>query len=89
MRTITYLSLTMAAVTSIAARADDGDLQRALIEASCVNAKITSLAPVGKTQVYEANCFDSSHKRIRIVCLTGRCVADNPYAGRDDSDNER
>ena len=76
-------------LTPTLAQADDGDLQRALLEASCANAKVTRLPSVGKTELYEANCLGSSHKRIKIVCIAGRCVADHPYPGRDDSDDQQ
>lgn len=59
-------------------RADDGDLQRALLEAACANAKVTRLPSVGKTELYEANCLGTTHKRIKIVCISGRCIADRP-----------
>lgn len=65
-------------------RADDGDLQRALLEAACANAKVTRLPAVGRSERYEANCFGTSHKRIQIVCIEGRCVADRPPRGRED-----
>ncbi len=67
-------------------RADDGDLQRALLEAACANAKITRLPAVGKTELYEANCLGTTHKRIKIVCISGRCIADYPHTGRDEAD---
>lgn len=88
MKTITYLLFTMAAVTSIAARADDGDLQRALLEAACANAKVIRLPAVGKTEIYEANCLGTSHKRIKIVCIAGRCVADRLKAEQDDPEEQ-
>lgn len=67
--------------------ADDGDLQRALLEAACVNAKVTRLPGVGKSELYEANCMGTTHKRIKIVCTAGRCVTDHPHAGRDEPDD--
>ncbi len=69
-------------------RADDGDLQRALLEAACANAKVTRLPSVGKTELYEANCLGTTHKRIKIVCISGRCIADRPHAGRDETDDK-
>lgn len=66
---------------ALQARADDGDLQRALIELSCPTAKVTRLNPIGKSEVYEARCFD---KRIKIVCMNGRCSADSPSLSRND-----
>lgn len=69
-------------------RADDGDLQRALLEAACANAKVTRLPAVGRSELYEANCFGTSHKRIQIVCIAGRCVADRPPAGHDDTEEQ-
>lgn len=70
-------------------QADDGDLQRALLEASCANAKVTRLPAVGKSELYEANCLGSSHKRIKIVCIAGRCVADHPQTRRDDPEDQQ
>ncbi len=69
------------ALVALQARADDGDLQRALIEASCPTAKVTRLNPIGKSEVYEANCFG---RRIKIVCMNGRCSADDPSLSRDE-----
>lgn len=69
-------------------QADDGDLQRALLEAACANAKVTRLTGVGESEVYEANCFGTSHKRIKIVCVAGRCLADRSPAGRDDPEEQ-
>lgn len=62
-------------------RADDGDLQRALIESSCPTAKVTRLKQIGQSEVYEANCFG---RRINIVCMSGRCSADEPTRSRND-----
>lgn len=76
-------------LASTVSRADDGDLQRALLEAACVNAKVTRLPGVGKSELYEANCLGTTHKRIKIVCNAGRCVADHPHAGRDEPDDNR
>lgn len=83
------LLMAMIVLMPTLSQADDGDLQRALLEASCANAKVTRLPSVGKTELYEANCLGSSHKRIKIVCIAGRCVADQPYPGRDDSDDQQ
>ncbi len=66
------------------AQSSDGDLQRALLEANCVAAKLAPQPQLGKTKVYEANCFGSSHRKLKIVCTDGRCVADRPRAGQDD-----
>ncbi|WP_324131969.1 hypothetical protein [Bosea sp. (in: a-proteobacteria)] len=74
-------------ITPTFSQAEDGDLQRALLEAPCANAKVTRLPSVGKSEIYEANCLGSSHKRIKIVCISGRCVADGSNTerkGRDD-----
>jgi hypothetical protein len=65
-------------------QATDGDLQRALFEASCPNVKITRLPSIGQSVVYEANCFETSHRRIKIVCMLGRCSAEDPAHNRDD-----
>ena len=77
------LLVILIALVALNARADDGDLQRALIEASCPTAKVTRLNPIGQSEVYEANCFG---RRIKIVCMRGRCSADDPARGRDDSE---
>ena len=69
------------ALVALQARADNSDLQRALIEASCPSAKVTRLNPIGRSEVYEANCFG---RRITIVCMSGRCSADDPSHSRDD-----
>ena len=37
---------------------------------------------------YEANCLGTSHKRIKIVCIAGRCVADRPNAEGDDPEEQ-
>lgn len=68
-------------------QADDGDLQRALLDAACVNAKVTRLPGVGKSELYEANCLGTTHKRIKIVCTAGRCTADHAFLERDESDD--
>mgnify|MGYP001029220360 CR=1 FL=1 len=77
------LVLLVIPVTLVAAhvQADDGDLQRALVEASCPHAKVTRLKPIGQSEVYEANCFG---RRIKIVCTNGRCSADHSSHSRDD-----
>ncbi len=54
-------------------RASDGDLQRALLEASCVKADIKQLSREGPVVVYEANCFNSAHQLLKILCVKGRC----------------
>ncbi len=69
------------AMLALPVRADDGDLQRALIEASCPRAKVTRLNPIGRSEIYEANCFG---RRIKFVCMNGRCSADDPSRSRDD-----
>ena len=69
-------------------RASDGDLQRALLESGCVQATIRTLPPLGQTLLYEANCFGSSHKRLKIACASGRCVVDSPRAPRDAADDD-
>ena len=68
--------------------ASDGDLQRALLEAGCVQATIRTLPPLGQTLLYEANCFGSSHKLLKIACASGRCVVDSPRAPRDEADDD-
>jgi hypothetical protein len=62
-------------------QADDGDLQRTLIETSCPAAKVTRLKPIGQSKVYEVDCFG---RRIKIVCTNGRCATDDPSHSRDD-----
>ena len=69
------------ALFGLQVRADDGDLQRALIEASCPTAKVTRLKPIGRTEIYEANCFG---RRVQIVCMSGRCSVDDPSRSRSD-----
>lgn len=69
-------------------RANDGDLQRALLESGCVQATIRTLPPLGQTLLYEANCFGSSHKLLKIACASGRCVVDSPRAPRDEADDD-
>ncbi|MBX9912191.1 MAG: hypothetical protein K2Z25_26255 [Beijerinckiaceae bacterium] len=69
-------------------RASDGDLQRALLESGCVQATIKTLPPLGQTLLYEANCFGSSHKLLKIACASGRCVVDSPRAPRDEADDD-
>jgi hypothetical protein len=69
-------------------RASDGDLQRALLESGCVQATISTLPPLGQTLLYEANCFGSSHKLLKIACAGGRCVVDSPRAPRDEADDD-
>lgn len=68
------------ALVALQGRAGDGDLQRALIEAACPAAKVTRLNPIGRSEVYEANCFG---RRIEIVCMNGRCSAEDPSHSRD------
>lgn len=68
-------------------RASDGDLQRALLESGCVQATIRTLPPLGQTLLYEANCFGSSHRLLKIACASGRCVVDSPRAPRDEADD--
>lgn len=73
---------------SDASRASDGDLQPALLATGCVQATIRTLPPLGKTLLYEANCFGSSHKLIKIACAGGRCVVDTLQAPRDEADDD-
>jgi hypothetical protein len=68
-------------VVAVHVQADDGDLQRALVEAACPNAKITRLKPIGQSEVFEANCFG---RRFKIVCTNGRCSAHHSSHSRDD-----
>lgn len=68
--------------------ASDGDLQRALLDSGCVQATIRALGPLGQTLLYEANCFGSSHKLLKIACASGRCVVDSPRAPRDGADDD-
>ena len=69
-------------------RASDGDLQRALLDAGCVRATIRTLPPLGKTLLYEANCFGSSHRLLKITCAGGRCAVDAPRAPRGEADDD-
>jgi len=71
------------ALVALRARADDGDLQRTLIEAPCPAAEVTRLEPIGQSKIYEANCFG---RRIKIICANGRCLADDPSRRRGDLD---
>ncbi len=68
--------------------ASDGDLQRALLESGCVQATIRTLPPLGQTLLYEANCFGSSHRLLKIACVGGRCVVDTPRAPRGEADDD-
>jgi hypothetical protein len=54
--------------------ASDADLQRALLASRCVNAAIKPLPREGEASIYEANCFGSSHKVIKVICIEGRCI---------------
>lgn len=65
------------------ARAGDDGLQRALIEASCPTGRVTRLAPIGRSEIYEAECFG---RRIKIVCANGGCRADAPCRQPRDPD---
>ncbi|KFC63741.1 hypothetical protein FG93_05869 [Bosea sp. LC85] len=58
--------------------AGDGDLQRALLDSGCANAKVTRLPDQGKIVIYRANCFSTGHKVIELVCIAGRCTASSP-----------
>ncbi len=58
--------------------ASDGDLQRALLESGCANAKVTRLPDQGKIVIYRANCLGTEHKVIELVCIAGRCTASGP-----------
>ena len=82
----TLILIILLSLAPTLSHADDGDLQRALLEAACVNAKVTRLPGVGKSELYEANCLGTTHKRIKIVCTAARCIADHPLPGRDESD---
>jgi hypothetical protein len=75
------------AIGATPSTASDGDLQRALLESGCVQATIKTLPPLGKTLLYEANCFGSSHKLLKIACASGRCVVDSPRAPREEGDD--
>jgi len=68
-------------LVAVHVQADDGDLQRALVEASCPRAKVSRLKPIGQSEIYEASCFG---RRFKIVCTNGRCSADHPPHSRDD-----
>lgn len=39
-----------------------------------MNAAIKALPREGEASIYEANCFGSSHKVIKVVCTEGRCI---------------
>lgn len=66
------------------AQASDGNLQRALLEAGCVKAEIKPLPGKGGANIYQANCFGSSHKIIDVVCVDGRCTASHASHRRDE-----
>ncbi|MBX9661182.1 MAG: hypothetical protein K2X00_21710 [Nitrospiraceae bacterium] len=83
----TLILIILLSLAPTLSHADDGDLQRALLEAACVNAKVTRLSGVGKSELYEANCLGTTHRRIKIVCTAGHCSADHPLSGRDESDD--
>lgn len=68
------LALGLAVTLAGRAAASDGDLQRGLLESGCVKAEIKPLAREGQASIYEANCFGSSHKVIRVICIEGRCT---------------
>jgi len=55
------------------AQASDFGLQRALLEAGCLKAKIDTALKQGTMVVYRANCLGSSHKIIDVVCSGDRC----------------
>lgn len=56
-----------------AAQASDGDLQRVLLEQSCLEPRIETILQQRGLVAYRANCLGSSHKTIVIVCNDGRC----------------
>lgn len=80
--------IAIALAFAVSVRASDGDLQRALLESGCVQAAIKTLPPLGQTLLYEANCFGSSHKLIKIACAGGRCIVDFPRAPRDEANDD-
>ncbi len=86
--TIVLLPIAIALAFAGDVRASDGDLQRALLESGCVQATIKTLPPLGQTLLYEANCFGSSHKLIKIACAGGRCIVDSLRAPRDEADDD-
>lgn len=85
------LSLLIIALMSIAptvSQADNGDLQRALLDAACANAKVTRLAGVGKKRSLQGSLLGTSHKRIKMVYIAGRCIADRPPANQANAEEQ-
>ncbi|WP_103718934.1 hypothetical protein [Bosea psychrotolerans] len=91
---IPYIAVGTAAVSTILAlltdhaRADDGDLQRALFDARCVNAKLKALPPIGRALLYEAECAGKPPKVIQIICTGGHCFTDYRGAARDELNDD-
>ncbi|MGX1742430.1 hypothetical protein ACWIEX_12830 [Bosea sp. NPDC055353] len=65
------------------AQASDVGLQRALLEAGCIEPKIETALKQETMVVYRANCLGSSHKIIDIVCSGDRCSVSAPPEERD------
>lgn len=72
-----------ALIAAPAALASDGDLQRILLEQSCLEPRIETILQQGRVVAYRANCLGSSHKTIVIVCTEGRCRSGAPVRERE------
>lgn len=72
-----------ALIAAPAALASDGDLQRTLLEQSCLEPRIETILQQGRVIAYRANCLGSSHKTIVIVCTEGRCRSGAPVRERE------
>jgi hypothetical protein len=80
--------LTILALLADHARADDGDLQRALFDAKCVKAKLKVLPPIGRALRYEAECDGNPPKVIQIICTGGPCFTDHRGVARDELNDD-
>jgi hypothetical protein len=78
-----YASASFALSGLSAALAADGDLQRALLEAGCVDPRIETLLQQRELVVYRARCLGSPRKTIVVTCSNGRCSAERQVGEGD------
>lgn len=61
-----------------AARASDAPLQHALKEADCGSPEVKQIWQRGNITVYEANCVETSHRVLTILCDKQVCRVNDP-----------
>lgn len=81
---LTALVMAVALGQATPALARDAELQGFLSRSGCPQARIKLLAEQRGIAVYEANCFNSSHRVLIVACSNGACRLEQPPIDEED-----